>query len=70
MDQSIEQLNDVTAVSGVNLREEEEQLFSEASQKVVQQEEERLILQNIPLKRNWQQTTRKREENTFLRFRG
>uniref|UniRef100_M8C545 Transcription initiation factor TFIID component TAF4 C-terminal domain-containing protein n=1 Tax=Aegilops tauschii TaxID=37682 RepID=M8C545_AEGTA len=27
-DQSIDQLNDVTAVSGVNLREEEEQLFS------------------------------------------
>ncbi|KAK9066037.1 hypothetical protein SSX86_015439 [Deinandra increscens subsp. villosa] len=53
-DQSIEQLNDVTAVSGVNLREEEEQLFSgskedsrvsEASRKVVQEEEERLILQ-------------------------
>ncbi|KAF2285102.1 hypothetical protein GH714_037903 [Hevea brasiliensis] len=47
-DQSIEQLNDVTAVSGVNLREEEEQLFSgskeesrvsEASRKVVQEEE-------------------------------
>ncbi|KAL4558939.1 hypothetical protein LXL04_037144 [Taraxacum kok-saghyz] len=57
-DQSIEQLNDVTAVSGVNLREEEEQLFSgskedsrvsEASRKVVQEEEDRLILQKIPL---------------------
>ncbi|KAL5563565.1 hypothetical protein UlMin_033312 [Ulmus minor] len=60
LDQSIEQLNDVTAVSGVNLREEEEQLFSgpkedsrvsEASRKVVQEEEERLILQKIPLQK-------------------
>ncbi|KVH89230.1 Histone-fold, partial [Cynara cardunculus var. scolymus] len=59
-DQSIEQLNDVTAVSGVNLREEEEQLFSgskedtrvsEASRKVVQEEEERLILQKTPLQK-------------------
>nr|GEW20773.1 transcription initiation factor TFIID subunit 4b [Tanacetum cinerariifolium] len=59
-DQSIEQLNDVTAVSGVNLREEEEQLFSgakedsrvsEASRKVVQEEEERLILQKNPLQK-------------------
>lgn len=59
-DQSIEQLNDVTAVSGVNLREEEEQLFSgskeesrasEASRRVVQEEEERLILQKIPLQK-------------------
>ncbi|KAK9051090.1 hypothetical protein SSX86_027716 [Deinandra increscens subsp. villosa] len=59
-DQSIEQLNDVTAVSGVNLREEEEQLFSgskedsrvsEASRKVVQEEEERLILQKAPLQK-------------------
>ncbi|KAM7520954.1 hypothetical protein LguiB_019916 [Lonicera macranthoides] len=57
-DQSIEQLNDVTAVSGVNLREEEEQLFSgpkedsqasEASRRVVQEEEERMFLQKIPL---------------------
>ncbi|KAL0793183.1 hypothetical protein Bca101_064560 [Brassica carinata] len=60
MDQSIEQLNDVTAVSGVNLREEEEQLFSggkedgrvsEASRRVVHEEEERLILQKIPLQK-------------------
>ncbi|KAK7828681.1 transcription initiation factor tfiid subunit 4b [Quercus suber] len=59
-DQSIEQLNDVTAVSGVNLREEEEQLFSgpkedsrasEASRRVVQEEEERLILQKAPLQK-------------------
>ncbi|KAJ0234715.1 Transcription initiation factor TFIID subunit 4b [Hirschfeldia incana] len=60
MDQSIEQLNDVTAVSGVNLREEEEQLFSggkedgrvsEASRRVVHEEEERLILQRVPLQK-------------------
>ncbi|KAL3505069.1 hypothetical protein ACH5RR_034910 [Cinchona calisaya] len=60
LDQSIEQLNDVTAVSGVNLREEEEQLFSgpkedsrvsEASRRVVQEEEDRLILEKIPLQR-------------------
>ncbi|CAL2265300.1 unnamed protein product [Prunus armeniaca] len=55
----IEQLNDVTAVSGVNLREEEEQLFpgpkensraSEGSRKSVQ-EEERLILEKAPLQK-------------------
>ncbi|KAA8528474.1 hypothetical protein F0562_035829 [Nyssa sinensis] len=60
LDQSIEKLNDVTAVSGVNLREEEEQLFSgpkedsrvsEASRWVVQEEEERLILQKLPLQK-------------------
>ncbi|KAJ8541179.1 hypothetical protein K7X08_001995 [Anisodus acutangulus] len=60
LDQSIEQLNDVTAVSGVNLREEEEQLFSgpkedsrvsEASRRVVREEEEKLILQKIPLQK-------------------
>ncbi|XP_075485852.1 transcription initiation factor TFIID subunit 4b-like isoform X2 [Primulina tabacum] len=60
LDQSIEQLNDVTAVSGVNLKEEEEQLFSgskedsralEASRRVVQEEEERLILHKIPLQK-------------------
>ncbi|ESQ44748.1 hypothetical protein EUTSA_v10003149mg [Eutrema salsugineum] len=59
-DQSIEQLNDVTAVSGVNLREEEEQLFSgakedsrvsEASRRVVHEEEERLILQKSSLQK-------------------
>ncbi|CAN0840743.1 Transcription initiation factor TFIID subunit 4b [Linum grandiflorum] len=60
LDQSIEQLNDVTAVSGVDLREEEEQLFSatkedgrvsEASRRVVQEEEERLLLQKTPLQK-------------------
>ncbi|MCL7037429.1 hypothetical protein MKW94_002563 [Papaver nudicaule] len=59
-DQSIEQLNDVTAVSGVDLREEEEQLLSapkddgrasEATRRVVQEEEDRLILQKIPLQK-------------------
>ncbi|XP_030528566.1 transcription initiation factor TFIID subunit 4b isoform X2 [Rhodamnia argentea] len=59
-DQSIEQLIDVTAVSGVNLREEEEQLFSgpkedsrvsEASRRVVLEEEENLILQRAPLQK-------------------
>ncbi|XP_020093318.1 transcription initiation factor TFIID subunit 4b isoform X2 [Ananas comosus] len=60
LDQSIEQLNDVTAVSGVNLKEEEEQLLSapkednrasEATRRVVQEEEERLILQKGPLQK-------------------
>ncbi|WJX35272.1 hypothetical protein P8452_23288 [Trifolium repens] len=60
LEQSIEQLNDVTAVSGVDLREEEEQLFSgskddsrvsEASRRVVQEEEESLILLKAPLQR-------------------
>lgn len=57
-EQSIDQLNDVTAVSGVNLREEEEQLLSapkeenlasEAARKIVQEEEENLFLQKGPL---------------------
>ncbi|PRQ55727.1 putative transcription factor Hap3/NF-YB family [Rosa chinensis] len=57
--QSIEQENDVIAVSCINLREEEEQLLSgpqedsrasEASGQAVQEEEdERMILQKIPL---------------------
>ncbi|XP_065013222.1 transcription initiation factor TFIID subunit 4b-like isoform X2 [Musa acuminata AAA Group] len=60
LDQSIEQLNDVTAVSGVNLREEEEQLLSglkeesrasEATRRIVQEEEERLLLLKAPLQR-------------------
>ncbi|XP_057858782.1 uncharacterized protein LOC131067681 isoform X3 [Cryptomeria japonica] len=59
LDQSIDQLNDVTAVSGVNLREEEEQLFAgpkeesratEAMRKVVQEEEERTFLQKGSLR--------------------
>ncbi|THU71616.1 hypothetical protein C4D60_Mb04t03340 [Musa balbisiana] len=60
LDQSIEQLNDVTAVSGVNLREEEEQLLSglkeesrasEATRRIVQEEEDRLLLLKAPLQR-------------------
>ncbi|KAL8127981.1 hypothetical protein AgCh_014777 [Apium graveolens] len=67
-DQSIEQLNDVTAVSGVNLREEEEQLFSgpkedsrvsEASRRVVQEEEERLFLQKVPLQKKMAEIMKK-----------
>ncbi|KAK9114632.1 hypothetical protein Syun_021429 [Stephania yunnanensis] len=57
-DQSIEQLNDVTAVSGVNLREEEEKLLSMPkkendvwgeTRRLVWQEEENLFLQKLPL---------------------
>lgn len=60
LDQSIDHLNDVTAVSGVNIREEEEQLFSgskdeirasDASRRVVQEEEDRVLLQKKPLQR-------------------
>ncbi|XP_058113026.1 transcription initiation factor TFIID subunit 4b-like isoform X4 [Magnolia sinica] len=60
VDESIEHLNDVTSVSGVNIREEEEQLLSalkeeshasEANRRVVQEEEERLILQKVPLQK-------------------
>ncbi|KAK1392356.1 transcription initiation factor TFIID subunit 4b [Heracleum sosnowskyi] len=67
-DQSIEQLNDVTAVSGVNLREEEEQLFSgpkedsrvsEASRRVVQEEEDRLFLQKVPLQKKMTEIMKK-----------
>ncbi|KAF3457213.1 hypothetical protein FNV43_RR01870 [Rhamnella rubrinervis] len=62
LDQSIDQLKDVTAVSGVNLREEKKQLFSgpkedsrvsEASRKVVQEEEKSLILQKTPLQKKF-----------------
>ncbi|TVU46473.1 hypothetical protein EJB05_06013, partial [Eragrostis curvula] len=67
-DQSIDQLNDVTAVSGVNLREEEEQLFSapkeesrvsEAARRVVQLEEEKLILRKGPLTKKLAEIMRK-----------
>ncbi|KAI0516586.1 hypothetical protein KFK09_009263 [Dendrobium nobile] len=67
-DQSIDQLNDVTAVSGVNLREEEEQLLcapkeesraSEASRRVVQEEEERLILLRGSLQKKLAEITSK-----------
>lgn len=58
LDQSIDQLNDVTAVSGVNLREEEEQLLAgpkeesrttQAMRKFAQEEEGRLFLEKVPL---------------------
>ncbi|PKA58163.1 hypothetical protein AXF42_Ash012886 [Apostasia shenzhenica] len=67
-DQSIDQLNDVTAVSGVNLREEEEQLLcapkeesraSEAARRAVQEEEETLILQRGQLQRKLEKITSK-----------
>ncbi|XP_078432259.1 TBP-associated factor 4 isoform X2 [Wolffia australiana] len=67
-DQSIEQLNDVTAVSGVNLREEEEQLLSapkeesrasEATRRVAREEEEKLILQKGPLSKKIAEITSK-----------
>ncbi|KAL9687904.1 hypothetical protein QQ045_032313 [Rhodiola kirilowii] len=57
---TIEQLNDVTAISGVDVREEEKNLFSgskeesrvsETSRRVVQEEEARLILQRVPLQK-------------------
>ncbi|KAM7262445.1 hypothetical protein ACFE04_000128 [Oxalis oulophora] len=56
----LHQLNDVTAVPGVNIREEEEHLFSgpkedsrvsAASQRIVQEEEKQLILQKRPLEK-------------------
>ncbi|KAL1534207.1 transcription initiation factor TFIID subunit 4b-like [Salvia divinorum] len=52
--QSIEHLNDVTAVNGFNLREEEEQLFSGFKEdnlvsEAARQIEEKLILQKVPL---------------------
>lgn len=57
-EQSFDQLNDVTAVSGVNLREEEEQLLSapkeeswasEEARKIAQEEDGKLFLQKGPL---------------------
>ncbi|XVE77199.1 hypothetical protein DITRI_Ditri13aG0042300 [Diplodiscus trichospermus] len=59
-EQSIRQLNDVTAVSGVNIQEEVELLFSghkadtgvsEASRRVVHEQEERGILLKTPLQK-------------------
>nr|CAB3483685.1 unnamed protein product [Digitaria exilis] len=57
-EQSIDQLNDVTAVSGVNIREEEEQLLSapkeeslasQEARRIAQEEEEKLFLLKGPL---------------------
>ncbi|MCO5584152.1 hypothetical protein L7F22_038075 [Adiantum nelumboides] len=59
LEQSIDQLNDVTAVSGVNLREEEEQLLAgpkeesrstQAMRRFAQEEEGRLFLERGPLR--------------------
>ncbi|XP_023633096.1 transcription initiation factor TFIID subunit 4 isoform X2 [Capsella rubella] len=60
-DRSIKKFNDVTAVSGINLQEEEKNLLgswpkknsrvSKASQRFVQEEEEKTFLQKIPLQR-------------------
>ncbi|XP_057850824.2 transcription initiation factor TFIID subunit 4b isoform X2 [Cryptomeria japonica] len=59
LDQRVDPLNDITTISGVNLREEEEKLFAgpkdescvaEAIRKVVQEEEERIFLQKGPLR--------------------
>ncbi|OWM64701.1 hypothetical protein CDL15_Pgr010459 [Punica granatum] len=59
-DLSIEELNDVTAVSGVNLREEAEQLLprpredsqvSEGSLRAVREEKEKLLLEKVPLQK-------------------
>ncbi|CAH2034088.1 unnamed protein product, partial [Thlaspi arvense] len=60
-DRSIEKFNDVTALSGINLVEEENKLLSsepkkdgqvsKASRRVVLEEEERTILQKVPLQR-------------------
>ncbi|XP_042011261.1 transcription initiation factor TFIID subunit 4-like isoform X2 [Salvia splendens] len=54
--QSIEHLNDVTAISGINLSEEEEQLYSGSKKdsrvsEAARQIEEKLILQKIPLQK-------------------
>ncbi|WRX07627.1 Transcription initiation factor TFIID component TAF4, partial [Theobroma cacao] len=67
-DQSIDQLNDVTAVSGVNLQEEEERLLSgpkkdfrisEAYRLIVHEEEERGILLKAPLQKKLAEITAK-----------
>ncbi|KAL6844723.1 hypothetical protein ACP4OV_025382 [Aristida adscensionis] len=67
-EQSIDQLNDVTAVSGVNLREEEEQLLSapkeeslasQAARRIAQEEEENLFLRKGPLLRKLTEITLK-----------
>ncbi|XP_010499260.1 PREDICTED: transcription initiation factor TFIID subunit 4-like isoform X2 [Camelina sativa] len=60
-DRSIENFNDVTAVSGINLQEEEKQLLDSGPKKnsrvakefrgVVHEEEAKTILQKIPLQR-------------------
>ncbi|CAO2202745.1 unnamed protein product [Urochloa humidicola] len=67
-EQSIDQLNDVTAVSGVNIREEEEQLLSapkeeslasQEARRIAQEEEEKLFLRKGPLLMKLVQIARK-----------
>ncbi|CAL5000823.1 unnamed protein product [Urochloa decumbens] len=67
-EQSIDQLNDVTAVSGVNIREEEEQLLSapkeeslasQEARRIAQEEEDKLFLQKGPLLKKLVQIARK-----------
>ncbi|XP_010460531.1 PREDICTED: transcription initiation factor TFIID subunit 4-like isoform X2 [Camelina sativa] len=69
-DRSIENFNDVTAVSGINLQEEEKQLLDSgpkknsrvaiASRRVVPEEEAKTILQKIPLQRKLTEIMAKR----------
>ncbi|KAL7116954.1 hypothetical protein ACP275_03G039600 [Erythranthe tilingii] len=63
---SIKELNDVSALSGIDIREEEEHLFSspkkgsrvsEASLRIVQEEEENMILHKIPLQKKLTETS-------------
>ncbi|XP_025813930.1 transcription initiation factor TFIID subunit 4b-like isoform X2 [Panicum hallii] len=67
-EQSIDQLNDVTAVSGVNIREEEEQLLSapkeeslasQEARRIAQEEEEKLFLRKGPLLKKLAEIARK-----------
>jgi len=67
-EQSIDQLNDVTAVSGVNIREEEEQLLSapkeeslasQEARRIAQEEEENLFLRKGPLLKKLVEIARK-----------
>ncbi|PVH37325.1 hypothetical protein PAHAL_6G287700 [Panicum hallii] len=67
-EQSIDQLNDVTAVSGVNIREEEEQLLSapkeeslasQEARRIAQEEEEKLFLWKGPLLKKLAEIARK-----------
>ncbi|KAF8653868.1 hypothetical protein HU200_061999 [Digitaria exilis] len=67
-EQSIDQLNDVTAVSGVNIREEEEQLLSapkeeslasQEARRMAQEEEEKLFLRKGPLLKKLVEIARK-----------
>lgn len=67
-EQSIDELNDVTAASGVNIREEEEQLLSapkeeslasQEARRIAKEEEENLFLRKGPLLRKLAEIARK-----------